>query len=406
MIKRLQKRFIRIATLAVAAVLTVLCLAVNLANAVNVNAELREMLQTIAQNSGTLPQNPGARPNGKPDGQFTPETPFSTRYFVLRYTAQGTLTQADLGKIASVTKEDIDPYLALAVKHGAGFGYTNGYKYYVIAHGENRYMAIFLDIHQQRRAMLSLAAISALVTACCIGLVYLISVFCSRRAIEPMVKAAQKQTQFITDAGHELKTPITVIATSLKVLEMENGKQKWIDKAQAQTEKLTELVNALVTLSKLDEEESPLKKSPFCISDAAAETVDSFRDFADASGHMLLAEIESGISYNGDEYAIRQLLSILLDNAVKYAKDKTPILLTLSRAKHGAMLSVENECEALDPAETEKLFDRFYRSDKARSGSGFGIGLSIARSITQAHGGEIHAVCKGENRICFTASLH
>ena len=155
MIKRLQKRFIRIATLAVAAVLTVLCLAVNLANAVNVNAELREMLQTIAQNSGTLPQNPGARPNGKPDGQFTPETPFSTRYFVLRYTAQGTLTQADLGKIASVTKEDIDPYLALAVKHGAGFGYTNGYKYYVIAHGENRYMAIFLDIHQQRRAMLS-----------------------------------------------------------------------------------------------------------------------------------------------------------------------------------------------------------------------------------------------------------
>ena len=376
MIKRLQKRFIRIATLAVAAVLTVLCLAVNLANAVNVNAELREMLQTIAQNSGTLPQNPGARPNGKPDGQFTPETPFSTRYFVLRYTAQGTLTQADLGKIASVTKEDIDPYLALAVKHGAGFGYTNGYKYYVIAHGENRYMAIFLDIHQQRRA------------------------------IEPMVKAAQKQKQFITDAGHELKTPITVIATSLKVLEMENGKQKWIDKAQAQTEKLTELVNALVTLSKLDEEESPLKKSPFCISDAAAETVDSFRDFADASGHMLLAEIESGISYNGDEYAIRQLLSILLDNAVKYAKDKTPILLTLSRAKHGAVLSVENECEALDPAETEKLFDRFYRSDKARSGSGFGIGLSIARSITQAHGGEIHAVYKGENRICFTASLH
>ena len=197
-----------------------------------------------------------------------------------------------------------------------------------------------------------------------------------------------------------------MIATSLKVLEMENGKQKWIDKAQAQTEKLTELVNALVTLSKLDEEESPLKKSPFCISDAAAETVDSFRDFADASGHMLLAEIESGISYNGDEYAIRQLLSILLDNAVKYAKDKTPILLTLSRAKHGAVLSVENECEALDPAETEKLFDRFYRSDKARSGSGFGIGLSIARSITQAHGGEIHAVCKGENRICFTASLH
>ncbi len=106
----------------------------------------------------------------------------------------------------------------------------------------------------------------------------------SRRAIDPVVKSIEQQKQFITDAGHERKTPITVISTSLKVLEMETGKQKWIDKAQAQTDKLTELVNALVTLSRMDEEHSPLRMSRFAVSEAVGETAESFRDFGRRRG--------------------------------------------------------------------------------------------------------------------------
>ena len=125
--------------------------------------------------------------------------------------------------------------------------------------------------------------------------------------------------RFVSDASHELKTPITVIATSLKVLEMEVGEQKWIDKAQAQTEKLKELVNSLVTLSRMDEEETPLKFADFDISAALSETADSFNESAEAAGHRLITDIAPDIHYNGDEYAVRQLVSILLDNAVKYA---------------------------------------------------------------------------------------
>lgn len=122
-------------------------------------------------------------------------------------------------------------------------------------------------------------------------------VLLSRRAIDPVVRSAQQQKQFITDASHELKTPITVITTSLKVLEMDVGKQVWIDKALAQSEKLTALVNALVTLSRMDEDESPLKMEDFPVSDAVRETAESFQDLAAAKGHTLSLSIAPGLHY-------------------------------------------------------------------------------------------------------------
>ena len=127
------------------------------------------------------------------------------------------------------------------------------------------YLAIFLDCYQQLRAVRTLAVWSGVSYAVCIALVYVLVVLLSRRAIDPVVQASERQKQFITDAGHELKTPITVIGTSLKVLEMEVGKQKWIDKARVQTEKLRELVQALITLCKYDEQTTLLHPQPFTV---------------------------------------------------------------------------------------------------------------------------------------------
>ena len=211
--------------------------------------------------------------------------------------------------------------------------------------------------------------------------------------------------RFVSDASHELKTPITVIATSLKVLEMEVGEQKWIDKAQAQTEKLKELVNSLVTLSRMDEEETPLKFADFDISAALSETADSFNESAEAAGHRLITDIAPDIHYNGDEYAVRQLVSILLDNAVKYASPDSPITLKLERDRKGVVIRSSNGCDNVDAEDTKKLFDRFYRADKARGSGGFGIGLSIARSIAEAHKGSIKAELTDNNTIEFTVHL-
>lgn len=231
--------------------------------------------------------------------------------------------------------------------------------------------------------------------------------FFSRRAIDPVVKASERQKQFITDASHELKTPITVIATSLKVLEMENGKQKWIDKAVSQTEKLTELVNSLVTLSRMDEESTPLKMSDFNISSSISEVAESFVDFAASKGHMLSIDIEPDIVYHGDEYAVRQLVSILLDNAVKYSIKNSEITFSLAKFKKGVTITAENKCGGIDDDDIKKLFDRFYRPDKSRNSAtgGFGIGLSIARAIVEGHGGHIHAENADGDVIRFVAEL-
>lgn len=407
MIRRLRKRFIRIATLAVTAVLLVLCLSVNIANYISVDSGLTNVLNVISDNRGTMPPMPhGQPPEGRPDGQLTKETPFSTRYFVLRYDGDGDLIKADLDKIAAVTEDDVGEYLSLALEHGEGYGYARGYKYRVVYNGEDRWMAIFLDDYQEMRSVREIALVSLAAMAGCVALVYVIVVLCSRRAIDPVVQASERQKQFITDASHELKTPITVIATSLKVLEMETGKQKWIDKAQTQTEKLTELVNSLVTLSRMDEEKTPLHFAPFAVSDAVRETAESFRDFAESNGHALRLEIAPELAFSGDEYAIRQLVSILLDNVVKYAAEGTGIAFSLEKTKKGVLLSSVNVSRTpLAPEELDKLFDRFYRADPARSGTGgFGIGLSIARSIAEGHKGGIRASLE-DGKICFRAEL-
>lgn len=228
MIERLRKRFIRIATLAVAGVLLLLCVTVNAANYISADRQLTQMLRMICDNQGTVPHFPpdGGKPGQKPGGPFTPETPYSTRYFVLRYNGDGDLEQADLTHIAAVSEDDTAQYLTAALRHGAGFGYTAGYKYYVVHTDTDRWMAVFLDCYQQMHAVVTFAWMSLAAMAVCVVLVYVIVVLCSRRAIAPVIQASERQKQFITDASHELKTPITVIATSLKVLEMEVGQQK------------------------------------------------------------------------------------------------------------------------------------------------------------------------------------
>ena len=439
MIKSLRNRFISIAMLSVTAVMLLLTIILNVANYVSTDSDLKQTLTLIYENAGTIPhsrfqlpdsanaptplenddgngdigiappdaQDVQAPPDDKVarrEGPFTAETPFSTRFFVLRYTSDGTLTQENLDNIASVTAEDTQEYLSAALVHGAGYGYC-GYRFFVAQTDDGENIAIFLDCYHELRAMRVVLVWSLLADAACILLVFLLVVLLSRRAIDPVVRSAQQQKQFITDASHELKTPITVIATSLKVLEMETGKQKWIDKAMAQTEKLTSLVNSLVTLSRMDEEDSPLKMEDFPVSDAVRETAESFTDFAASKGHELHLSITDGLTYRGDEYAVRQLVSILLDNAVKYALPDSPIEFSLEKAKRGVVLRSSNACEDVAPENAQKLFDRFYRADQSRSsGSGFGIGLSIARSISEGHHGSIRAIVD-DGKITFTAEL-
>ena len=469
MIRQLRNRFIRITMLSVSVVMLILTLIVNAANFISTNADLEDLLDMICENRGSIPTDrftPDAKPDKPADSvdssdleptgttppalpdniadsgpansqsdpasqdnnsdiedkindtnpptqpwkfkaPMNPETPYSTRFFSLLFDQDGNVIKKDLAHIAAITDDDIAEYISVALKHGEGYGYYSDYKYRVILQENQEYMVVFLDCYQEIHAIRVLALCSFVAMAVCIGLVYILVVIFSKRAIDPVVQSQKQQKQFITDASHELKTPITVIATSLKVLEMEVGQQKWIDKARSQTEKLRELVNSLVTLSRMDEEDSPLKFEHFSISDALQETVDSFTDYAESNGHALKVTITPDLDFYGDEYAIRQLASILLDNAVKYAAAGSDITFSLVKNKKHLLLKTSNTCQNLDEDSLRHLFDRFYRPDQSRSHEtgGFGIGLSIARSIAEGHKGTIHACCPVKDQIEFTVRL-
>ena len=467
MIKHLRRRFIRIAVISAAAVLLLLSLTVNIANYISVNSGLCDMLTAISDNQGKLPdpkggeeptgsagennsnadgENPPVQPpqdgsSGSSDGtsdsfsaapdapnapgdppqnasdgssqndssQSTPAAPggwdapherrfgkealYSTRYFVLRYNEDGSGVSADLDRIAAVDEDDISKYLAIAEKHGEGFGNTKGYKFLVIDSGEGRMMAVFLDDWREMKSVATIAMISAAASLFCLALAYGAIVLFSKKAVDPVVKASQKQKQFITDASHELKTPVTVIATDLKLLEMDVGRKKWIDMA-------------LVALSRLDEDESPLRAAPFNAGEAVGECAASFEEYARSKGHKLNISVDENVMFCGDEYAVRQLASVFLDNAVKYASPDTPIDFSLEKTKRGIMLRTRNSYEGRLPDDPERLFDRFRRADESRGGeAGFGIGLSLARSIAEGHGGAVHARCIGDGQIEFTAEL-
>ena len=464
MIKRLHTKFIRIAMLSVALVLLALSLIVNAANFISTNRDLNQTLDMIYENQGTIPtgrtagadgspsenpaeddmpsdpatqsgkpqedaeeedhtqppetdhtppeleEKPDTKPSSQPErprGPFNAETPYSTRYFYLRFDADGNLDSGNFSHIAAVTEDDADTYIKAALQHGAGYGfYTSGYKFRVVKEGESRYIVVFLDCYQELRAVRTVAVWSGVSYAVCLALVYVLVVLLSRRAIDPVVRASEQQKQFITDAGHELKTPITVIATNLRVLEMEVGQQKWIDKARAQTKKLRELVQSLITLCKYDEETSPQHPQTFAVSEAVTDTAESFADFAQSKGHAISLAVAPGLSYCGDEAAVRQLVSILLDNAVKYAAPETEIRISLEQIKRGVKLAVTNTCDQPPEGDLNRLFDRFYRPDASRTAAtgGFGIGLSIAKSIAEAHRGQIRASTQG-TAISFIAEL-
>ena len=427
MIKTLRKRFIRSAMLAVILVVAVLVSALLIGVYTSTRSELTGILDMLSENGGKLPFDRDGKRDGEPpsmaegeqhtgrrrggffgNDDLSPEMQFSTRFFTICYDEDGVVKSSDWTHVAAVDESYTDVYLAEAVENGEGVGFIDNYIYKVARGSDGICQAVFLDCEREMDAIRSYLIIALIVAVCCILLVYVLIRLFSGKAIEPTIRNIEKQKQFITDASHELKTPLTVIATSQKVLEMDVGKQKWIDKTLDQVDKMRGLVDEMVVLSRLDEEHGEVLYDTFNVSEAVTETAESFRDHALAAGHELQLEIEPNLMFTGDQMSVRRLISVLADNAVKYAAAGSPIRMTLSAARKGIRITSENDCAPISAEDLERLFDRFYRVDKSRSrqSGGFGVGLSIARGICETHGGSIKAESPREGSVLFTALLN
>ena len=237
--------------------------------------------------------------------------------------------------------------------------------------------------------------------------VFVLVLFFSRLVMKPVAESYEKQRQFITDAGHEIKTPLAIIEANRELLEMEYGENEWNNSIQRQTARLADLTDGLIYLSRMEEAEKHLQHMDFSISALAEETAQSFQTLADLQDRHFSVEIEPLLSYCGDESSIHRLFSILIDNAIKYSPPQGTVKVTLNKRGKNIQFMVYNTVAHLSAESLPFLFDRFYRADSSRNSEtgGYGIGLSIARAITDAHKGKISAKSTDGQSLLITVIL-
>lgn len=404
MIRRLRRKLILACMVSLALVLAVILGGVNLMSYHKMVTDADAILALLDANGGNFPKNHGAegtRPDGTPParknpfdpGGISPETPYESRFFSVLLDADGQSLQVDTGQVVAVDEAAAVEYAQKVWASGRHSGFLGNYRY-LLCEEEQGTLIVFLDCGRSLSTFLSTLLTSVLLALLGLIAVLVLLLILSKRIVRPVAESYEKQKQFITDAGHELKTPMTIISADADLAEMECGENQWIFDIRRQAQRLTRLTNDLIYLSRMEEEQPKLQPIEFPLSDVAEEMAQSFQALAKSQGKELLLQIQPMLSFTGDEKAIRQLLSILLDNALKYSADSAPLQLELEKQGRTILLTVSNP--VAQPMEQDKLshlFDRFYRTDQSRSSEtgGYGLGLSIARSIVLAHKGKIRA---------------
>ncbi len=404
-----------IAMFALASLVLVQSFAVNVINIYQMDMDIRGILKTIANNGGVLP-NSYIETDERFSNIFNPfgemhldiETPYSTRYFVVEL-KNNLVTKISTEHIAAVDNTKAFEYAhAVYRQNEPGFGTIDIYRYYYTTDGHNS-MIIFLDWQRDLARCLALAFISLFVSLITITVLAVMVYWLSKKAMKPVAASIEKQKQFITDASHELKTPLTIIAANAEVLEMCEGENEWITSIKNQTTRLSHLVKNLVELSKLNEMQDDKSRSSFNISLAFMETASNFETSAAVANKNFSYSATDDLQYYGNEAEIRQLITILCDNAIKYTDECGFIKMNLYKSGKSIILESYNTCEYIDPKTVSHLFDRFYRADSSRARDtktgGYGIGLSIAQAIVHRHKGKIKVFTSGTTGITFKITL-
>lgn len=403
MLKKLRRRFIAAAMAAIGAVTLVLLCAVNLWNykitTDSLDATLDIMSLTGSYSSGkdySLPEIFGGHSS---------EEMYMTRFFAVYYDQNGKAAGVFRDYIATVSVEQALSYSSDALSSGRERGYYGDYRYRVLG-ASGGSIVVFLNAVPEQQSMKTLLRVSVIVSLLALLAAFALITAFSKKATAPYMKNMQLQKQFITDAGHELKTPLTSISTSADVLKLETGENEWVNNIQKQAARMSKLVANLVTLSKLDEGAQMPDMCDFSLSDAAWEVSEPFELRAVAQGRKYSRSIEDNITVHGDMAAVQQMISILLDNAFKYSDEGGEIRLSVRKQHKGSVIEVYNTCAEGSLGDISRFFDRFYRADKARSADGgTGIGLSIARAVAEAHGGSISAESADGRSIVFRAVI-
>ncbi|RKM58878.1 sensor histidine kinase [Butyrivibrio sp. CB08] len=432
MVNKLRKKFVITATLSLLLVLAIMIAVINLVNIFQMVNDADNLLNILTTNDGYFPgqikDDFMPRDNGGPQGfdrsrdpfrnpvdpfafdflnnARSAEMPYMARYFWVRFDQSGTVSEINTRNIIFISEENAREYATSVYNSGREKGFYHSYRFKTGKNADGSTIVVFTDLSSQIINVYKLLGQTLLIGAFALLAMFILVFLFSGQAVAPVVESLEKQKRFITDAGHELKTPLAVISANVDVLELESGKSEWTGSIKNQVKRMNSLVKNMLTLSRMDEERMHVVFSDFDMSAAVKETSQSFEAIAESKDKKYQMDIEDGIHLTGDKNSITQLTSLLLDNAMKYSSDNGSINVSLSKNKN-IVLEVSNTCDCIPEGNLDRLFDRFYRADSSRSREtgGYGIGLSVARAIANSHGGEITALRDGDHMIRFVVTL-
>ncbi|MDD5800745.1 MAG: HAMP domain-containing sensor histidine kinase [Coriobacteriales bacterium] len=387
--RRLRVQLVATVFISLAVLLGVVTLITRYVDSARMDSNADDILEIIMRYDGSLPDDltlPETGTDKEPSEEATKEA----RYFVLHLDSNGDVVSSNLDYTTRVTQQQVAQYAQDALRQNTEKGYVGTFRFLVQKETDGGYTIAFLDRQRQMdtlafsvqwEAILSLIAALALT-----GIVALLS----KHIVKPIIDSQRRQRQFVTNAGHDLRTPVSIISADADVLALDLGENEWIDDIKKQVRVMTDLTESLVTLAKAGEGVQH-DAQDVDLSDVVSQSVKGFGSRAQLEGHQLETQVQAGVHVAGEPSYLERMTSQLVDNALKYSSEGTPIQVSLGRKGSHAILVVRNQAEHVDPSEVKHWFDRFYQSDKARTHSkaGFGIGLSMVEAVAEAHGGKV-----------------
>ena len=386
MIKKLRIKIIIVITFLVAVLIGVLIASVNIVNQTGSSYAIQNRLERLSRNDGRF--------FGR--GDIDPYKDFEEAYvdsFSVLLDDTYTITGIILNRDITVQEDEIIPYVNQALQAQSDYGEIGNYAFYV---SEKPYglIVVFMDISTQQNANQNLVIMTSIIGILAILVFFVIAIILSGWLVKPVKETFDKQKLFISNASHELKTPLAVISANSDVLEGEIGENKWLSYIRSETVRMSELVNELLSLARLDDKSgSKLVMTDLNLTDLVLSTALPFESTMFENGKIFDVTAEPDVRCHGDESSIKHLLTILIDNAAKYSAEHGEISVRLYTQMNKNIIEVYNTGNGIPADKLHKIFERFYREDEARNSQsgGYGLGLAIAKSIAQAHNGKIRA---------------
>lgn len=421
MIKQLQRRFIKIAMLSFCVVVFLIVGLTNLMNYLRTRQEIEQNLSAVLENLDLIQQtekNWKWNYGRKATDNYSIETEDAdtkedidailsgVRFFTVTLDAEGNVIRTNTRNTNTVDARRAAEIALSLYQQGKMDGVGTYSRYKAVSSGDDL-IYVFVNCKRKLRECNHFFRTSMLSALIELILVFFPVYFFSRAVVRPVQESVDKQKAFITNAGHEIKTPLTIIDANTDVIELTSGETEWTKSIRNQVRRLTKLTEELVSLAKLQEIKELPNRQKVDVFAVLQECCDQFETVAQMHGKKLDRNLQEDVAVYGDEAMLERVFSILLDNAVKYADEQSVILVTLRRNGKYTVIEVKNSAAAMKKGRHMDLFERFYRADSSHNSAtgGHGIGLSSAQAITELHKGRITAYSPVDGEICFTVRL-